>query len=100
MDCTIYVAKTKALISCAVTAHLIWVFVFSKVKSRFSHDAIQLIKWYLKTINNIIFFSIFRTGKNSKNFTDLRTEKSSSRTFEKKIISSDQKNTTKLSLFS
>ena len=37
MDCTSYVtsAKTKALISCAVTTRLICVFVFAK--SRFSH---------------------------------------------------------------
>ena len=29
MHCTTYVAKTKALISCAVTAQLIWVIVFA-----------------------------------------------------------------------
>ena len=40
-DCTIYVAKTKALISCAVTAQLIWVFVFAK--SRFSHNEAHII---------------------------------------------------------
>ena len=34
-DCTIYVAKTKALISFAVTAKLICVFVFAYAKSRF-----------------------------------------------------------------
>ena len=38
-DCTIRVAKTKALISFAVTAKLICVFVFEYVKSRVSHDA-------------------------------------------------------------
>ena len=32
MDCTIQVAKTKALISCAVTAQLICVFVFAYAK--------------------------------------------------------------------
>ena len=37
-DCTIHVAKTKALISCAVTAQLICVFVFLSAKSRFSHN--------------------------------------------------------------
>ena len=37
-DCTIHVAKTKALISFAVTAKLICVFVFAYAKSRFSHD--------------------------------------------------------------
>ena len=36
---TIHVAKTKAPISCAVTAQLICVFVFAYAKSRFSHDA-------------------------------------------------------------
>ena len=41
-DCTIYVAKTKALISFAVTAKLICVFVFAYTKSRFSHDAARL----------------------------------------------------------
>ena len=38
-DCTINGAKTKALISFAVTAKLICVFVFAYAKSRFSHDA-------------------------------------------------------------
>ena len=39
MDYIIYVAKTKALISFAVTAKLICVFVFAYAKSRFSYDA-------------------------------------------------------------
>ena len=39
MNCTIYVAKTKALISFAVTEKLICVFVFAYAKkNRFSHD--------------------------------------------------------------
>ena len=38
-DCTIRLAKTKALISFAATAKLICVFVFPYAKSRFSHDA-------------------------------------------------------------
>ena len=37
-----YVAKTKALISFAVTAKLICVFVFAYAKSRFSHDAAHM----------------------------------------------------------
>ena len=41
-DCTIYVTKTKALISFAVTAKLICVFVFAYVKSRFSYNAAQI----------------------------------------------------------
>ena len=36
------VAKTKALISCAVTAQLICVFVFAYAKSWFSHDEAQI----------------------------------------------------------
>ena len=38
MDSAIYEAKTKALISSAVTAKLICVFVFAYAKSRFSHN--------------------------------------------------------------
>ena len=36
-------AKTKALISFAVTAKLICVFAFAYAKNRFSHDAAQFI---------------------------------------------------------
>ena len=43
MDCTIRIAKTKALISFAVTAKLICVFVFAYAKSRFSHDEAQMV---------------------------------------------------------
>ena len=42
-DCTIHVAKTYALISFAVTAKLICVFVFAYTKSRFSRDAAQFV---------------------------------------------------------
>ena len=42
-DCTIIVAKTEALISFAVTAKLICVFVFAYAKSWFSHDAARMI---------------------------------------------------------
>ena len=42
-DHTIRVAKTKALISFAVTAKLICVFVFACAKSRFSHDAAHFV---------------------------------------------------------
>ena len=42
MDFTIHVAKTKALISFAVTARLICVFVFAYAKIRFSHVAAQI----------------------------------------------------------
>ena len=46
MDCTIHKAKTKALISFAVTAKLICVFVFAYAKSRFSHDEAQMTEDY------------------------------------------------------
>ena len=43
MDSAIYVAKTKALISCTVIVQLICAFVFAYVKSRFSHDPVHRI---------------------------------------------------------
>ena len=39
---SIHVAKTKALISFAVTAKLICAFVFAYAKRRFSHDEAHL----------------------------------------------------------
>ena len=42
-DCTILVAKTKALISFEVTAKLICVFVFAYARNRFSHDEAHII---------------------------------------------------------
>ena len=45
-DCTIHVAKTKALISFAVTAKLICVFVFAYAKRWFSHDAVHFVSVY------------------------------------------------------
>ena len=70
MDCTICVAKTKALISFAITAKLICVFVFAYAKSRFSHDAAQISKtgnlmrgFILKQLTNslkgIVLFFLF-----------------------------------------
>ena len=44
MDCTIYVAKTKALISYAVIEQLIYAFVFAYAKIMFSHDAARVGK--------------------------------------------------------
>ena len=43
-DCTIYVAKTKALISFAVTAKLICAFVFAYADCWFSHALAQIIE--------------------------------------------------------
>ena len=42
-DCTIHVAKTKAMISFTVTAKLICVFVFAYAKRRFSHNEAHFI---------------------------------------------------------
>ena len=42
-DCTIYVAKTKTLISFAFTAKLICLFVFAYAKRWFSHDAAHML---------------------------------------------------------
>ena len=43
IHCTIRVAKTKALISFAVTAKLICVFIFAYAKIRFSYVEAQII---------------------------------------------------------
>ena len=51
-DCTTPVAKTKALVSCAVTAKLICVFVFAYAKRRFSHGAALMV------IGSGIFFEV------------------------------------------
>ena len=46
MDSTIYVEKRKALIRCAVTAHLICAFVLPYAKIRSSHDKAYIQKIY------------------------------------------------------
>ena len=43
MDCTIPIVKLKALISCAVTAQMVWVFVFAYAIIRFSHGAAHML---------------------------------------------------------
>ena len=40
--CTIYVAKTKALISCTVAVQLIYAIVLAYAKSRFSNEVAQM----------------------------------------------------------
>ena len=42
MDCSIYVVKTKDLISCAVTMSLICTLVFAYAESRFSHEVTHI----------------------------------------------------------
>ena len=61
-NCTIRIAKTKALISFAVTAKLICVFVFAYADCWFSHEAAHM---YLKIIrNNFCLFVVFRFSQN------------------------------------
>ena len=64
-DCTIYVAKTKALISCAVTAQLICAFVFACAKSRFPHDAVHEFIVSVLPFPLMIFKLSISLGKNS-----------------------------------
>ena len=65
MDFTIRVAKTKALISFAVTAKLICVFVFAYAKTRFSHDAAHIsLTFFILLIFTLLVRSILLyTGK-------------------------------------
>ena len=59
-NCSSYVAKTKALISFAVTAKLICVFVFAYAKSRFSHNEAHFISMVVKQQEHT---SLSRTSK-------------------------------------
>ena len=43
MDCTIHIAKTKALISFAVMVKLICIFVFAYAKIEFSHNEAHIL---------------------------------------------------------
>ena len=55
-DCNIYVAKTKALISCAVTAQRICFFVFAYAKSRFSHnEAHMTFSQFINVMHGVYF---------------------------------------------
>ena len=58
MECTIRIAKTKALISCAVTAQLICVFVFAYAKSRFSYDAAHIVKLGFTGVSLFSYFAL------------------------------------------
>ena len=57
MNCTIYVAKTKALISFAVTAKLICVFVFAYAKCWFSRDAAHIFFCSVQYSGDSLIFS-------------------------------------------
>ena len=61
MDCTIHIAKTKALISCTVTAQLICVFVFAYAKTRFSHNEAHILTT-LEKLFQILYGASMRLG--------------------------------------
>ena len=50
-DCTIRVAKTKALISFTISAKLICVVVFACAKSRFSHNEAHLSRVHVHNLH-------------------------------------------------
>ena len=63
-DCAIQVAKTKALISFAVTAKLICVFVFAYAKIRFSHVAAHIyIAFKKNNMENTVDIHEFLNGR-------------------------------------
>ena len=74
MDCTIRVAKTKALISFAVTAKLICVYVFANAKGLFSHNEAHLS---LHVFNITIYSSENKNPESPKlkEFNDITTER-------------------------
>ena len=55
-------AKTKAVISFAVTAKLICVFVFANAKIRFAHVAAQIMVFYLSDCIHLFFLFFFGGG--------------------------------------
>ena len=68
-NCTIRVAKTKALISFAVTAKLICVFVFAYAKRWFSHDAAQIGLQHLDQPRNPVCAHRVAYGSNGSDHT-------------------------------
>ena len=59
-DCTSYVAKTKALISCAVTVQLICDFDFAYAKSWLSHEAAHILDKMGLITNSCFLCSVSR----------------------------------------
>ena len=91
-------AKTKALISFAVTAKLICVFVFAYAKSRFSHDAAHKDltlshHMYSKQHWNVCDH-VYYHGKNNEILSENKKRKKMSNIFSKRVICDDYKNLT------
>ena len=70
-DCTIYIAKTKALISFAITAKLICVFVFAYAKSRFSRDEAQVCP--VSAVGRAFLLAFLDVQKSKKQNTVVQT---------------------------
>ena len=68
-DCTVFAAKTKALICCAVTAQLICVFVFVCAKSDFSHEADHITS-QLSCSLTLIFMVMFVSSSDNESGYD------------------------------
>ena len=72
-DCTIYVVKTKALISCVVAVQLICTFVFVYAKIRFSHDVAHILVKIFRSCKQLtkakyylhILYSVNTSNKNA-----------------------------------
>ena len=89
-NCTIRVVKTKALISCAVTAQLICGFVFACAKIRFSHDVHHIIQCKLAAPEINGCYSIYITvSKVSTSLTMDKSSKNKTRVFGDTSVSSE-----------
>ena len=66
-DCALFVAKTMALISCAVTTQLIWAFVVAYAKSRVSHDSL-IFSWQMSKDQNWGVMVSHRSGETEDTF--------------------------------
>ena len=64
--CSIYVVKTKALISWAVTMHLICAFVFAYTKIRFSNEAAHTLYSEMKDLTQFVISFHFEVYIQSK----------------------------------
>ena len=65
MNCIIHVAKTKMLISCAVTAQLICVFLFAYASCWFSYalaDIIVCLNYEISNLNHVAKEARWVTG--------------------------------------
>ena len=62
-ECTIPVAKTKALISCTIIAQLICFFVSAYAKRWFSHNAAHLVLFLMQFVIYCFFYNQQKRNK-------------------------------------